>query len=52
MKLTTFFGFRNGKLITVVESTVPDFRDAVDVDYVVTDPQDVQKQITYWKSSR
>lgn len=52
MKLTTFLGFRNGKLITVVESTVQDFRDAVDVDYVVTDPRDVLKQIAEWKSSQ
>lgn len=49
MKTTTFLGFRNGRLITVVESTVQDFRDAVDVDYVVTEPRDVEKQIVEWR---
>jgi len=52
MKLTVFLGFRNGRLITVVESTVQDFNDAVDVDYVVTNPKDVMKQIAKWKSSQ
>jgi len=52
MKLTAFLGFRNGRLITVVESTVQDFNDAVDVDYVVTDPRDVLKQIREWKNSQ
>jgi len=52
MKLTIFLGFRNGKLITVVESTVQDFESAVDVDYVVTDPRDVLKQIAEWKNSQ
>jgi hypothetical protein len=45
----TFLGFRNGKLITVVESTIDNFESAVDVDYIVANPQDAEKQITEWK---
>lgn len=52
MKLTTFLGFRNGRLITVVESTVDNFESAVDVDYVVTDPREVEKQIIEWRREK
>lgn len=52
MKTTIFLGFRNGRLITVVESLVQDFNDAVDMDYVVTEQRDVMKQIVEWKSSK
>ena len=49
--ITTFLGFRNGKLITVVESTVDNFESAVDVDYIIDNPQDAEKQIAEWKKS-
>lgn len=42
---TVFLGFRNGKLITIVESTVDNFESAVDVDYVITNPEDAENQI-------
>lgn len=49
--ITIFLGFRNGKLITVVESTVDNFESAVDVDYTIDNPQDAEKQIAEWKKS-
>lgn len=45
----TFFGFRNGKLITVVLSTVEGYEDAIDVDYVIEDPENAERQIEAWK---
>lgn len=50
MTIHTFFGFRNGKLITVVQSTSEEYDNAVDVDYSVANPQEAEKQIAEWKS--
>lgn len=49
MKLFTFFGFRNGKLVTVVQSTIEDYTDATDLYMIVENPQDAEKQIAEWK---
>lgn len=46
----TFFVFRNGKVISIVQSTVDNFESAIDGDYTVKDPQDAEKQIAQWKS--
>ena len=53
VKLTVFLGFRNGRLITVVESTFENVESAFHVvDYFITNPRDADKQIAEWKDSR
>ena len=49
LKKHTYFGFRHGKLTTVVTSTMDNYEDAVDCNYHIDDPQDAQKQIEEWK---
>lgn len=49
-KKNTFLVFRNGKLITVVQSTVDNYDSAIDGDYVIDNPQEAEKQITQWRS--
>ena len=44
-----FFGFRNGKLITIIQSAEDEVENAIDVDYYVAEPQDAEKQISEWK---
>lgn len=46
----TFLVFRNGKLITVVQSTVDIYESAIDGDYVIDNPNEADKQIAQWKS--
>lgn len=46
---TIFLGFRNGQLITIVESVIDNFESAIDVDYVITNPENAEKQIAEWK---
>lgn len=48
-KINTFFGFKNGKLITIIQSTADTITDAIDVDYTVENPRDPEKQIEKWK---
>ena len=48
MKYNVFFGFRNGKLITVVLSTQNEYDDAVDCDYHIDEPQEAKKQVEEW----
>lgn len=53
MKTTTFLGFRNGRLITVVESTFENVESAFHVvDYFITNPRDADKQIAEWRASK
>lgn len=52
MKLTTFLGFRKGKCITIVQTTLDNVENAFHVDYFVANPQDAEKQIAEWKSSQ
>ena len=50
MTIKTFFGFRNGELITIIHTTEENEDYAVDCDYYITDPQEVVKQIKLWKA--
>ena len=53
MKLTVFLGFRNGRLITVVESTFENVESAFHVvDYFITNPRDAEKQIIEWRKEK
>jgi hypothetical protein len=51
MKKYTYFGFRHGKLTTVILSTMDNVEDAIDCNRYVDDPQDAEKQIEEWKNS-
>ena len=50
MKKYNYFGFRHGKLITVIVSNMSNVEDAIDCNYYVADPQDIKKQIEKWKN--
>jgi len=43
MRTNTFLGFRNGKLVSVVTTTMDNYNDAVDCDCYVKNPQNVKK---------
>jgi len=45
----TYFGFKNGKLISVLHTLDEDIKKAVDCTYFITEPQEVDKQIEQWK---
>lgn len=50
--IRTFLCFKKGKLVTVVETIISDFEEATNnMDLVIADPQDAEKQITEWKKS-
>jgi hypothetical protein len=48
-KICTYFGFKNGKLVSVLQSVNGDVNKAVDCNYYITEPQEVEKQIEKWK---
>ena len=48
-KIYTFFGFKNGKLVSVLQSVSDDVKEAIDCTYYVAEPQEVEKQIEKWK---
>ena len=48
-KIRTYFGFRNGKLVSVMHSVNSDVKKALDCNYYIMDPQEVEKQIEKWK---
>jgi len=49
MKLYTYFGYRHGKLTTVVTSIMDDGEDAINCNYYIAEPRDAEKQIEEWK---
>jgi len=48
-KIRTYFGFKNGKLVSVLHSVNGDVKKAVDCTYYIMEPQEVEKQIEIWK---
>jgi len=52
MKKYTYFGFRHGKLTTVIVSTMDAVEDAIDCNYYIDNPEDAEKQIEEWKKSK
>ena len=46
--MNTFFVFRNGKLVTVLTTTMDNYNDAVDCDRVVMNPKNAKKQVEEW----
>jgi hypothetical protein len=51
-KIHTYFGFKNGKLVTVLQSLDGDAKEALDCSYYVTNPQELEKQIETWKKEK
>ena len=48
-KIRTYFGFKNGKLVSVMHSVNSDVKKTPDCNYYIIDPQEVEKQIEKWK---
>lgn len=51
-KIHTYFGFKNGKLISVLQSVNADAKNAIDCTYYIAEPQEVEKQIEKWKKEK
>ena len=51
-KIYTYFGFKNGKLVSVLQSLNGDAKKAWDCNYYVREPQKVEKQIENWKKEK
>ena len=51
-KIRTYFGFKNCKLVSVLQSVNGDVKKAVDCTYYITEPQEVEKQIEKWKKEK
>ena len=51
-KIRTYFGFRNGKLVSVMYSVNSDVKKALDCNYYIKEPQEVEKQIEKWKREK
>ena len=49
LKIYDYFGFRHGKLVTIIQSTMDNVEDALDCNYYIDDPQEPEKQIEEWK---
>ena len=48
-KIHTYFGFKNGKLVSILQTVNGDVKKAVECNYYITEPQEVEKQIDKWK---
>jgi hypothetical protein len=48
-KIRTYFGFKDGKLVSVLQSVNSDVAKAVDCTYFISEPQEADKQISKWK---
>lgn len=48
-KMHTFFGFKDGKLVSVLHTLDTDVTKAINCTYFIGEPRDVDKQIEQWK---
>lgn len=48
-KIHTYLGFKQGKLVSVLQSVNDDVKDAVNCTYYIAEPQEGEKQIEKWK---
>jgi len=48
MRTNTFLVFRNGKLVTVLITTMDNYGDAVDCDRYIMNPRNAEKQVEEW----
>jgi predicted transcriptional regulator len=51
-KIYTYFGFKNGNLVSVVQSVNKDTKEALDCSYFIAEPQQVEDQISKWKKDK
>ena len=51
-KICTYFGFKNGKLVSILQSVDKDVKKAIDCTYYITEPQEVEAQIQKWKKEK
>ena len=51
-KIYTYFGFKNGNLVSVVHSVNADEKEALACSYFVAEPQQVEEQIEKWKKDK
>ena len=49
-KIYTYFGFKKGKLVSVLQSVNADVKEAINWNYYVREPHEVEKQIEKWKT--
>ena len=48
-KINTYFGFKNGKLVSVLQSVNGDVKEAVNCTYFISNPKEVKRQMQNWK---
>lgn len=51
-KIYTYFGFKKGKLVSVLQSLNGNVTEALDCNYYVREPQEVEQQIEKWKKEK
>ena len=51
-KINTYFGFKNGKLVSVLQSVNSDAKKAIACTYYIAQPQEFEKQIEKWKKEK
>ena len=51
-KICSYFGFKNGKLVSILQSVNSDVQKAVDCTYYIAEPQEVEAQIQKWKKNQ
>lgn len=50
--INTYFGFKNGKLVSVLQSVNCSAKKAMDCTYYIAQPQEFEKQIKKWKKEK
>lgn len=51
-RIYTYFGFKDGSLVSVVQSVNEDTKGALDCSYFIAEPQQVDEQIEKWKKEK
>ena len=51
-KIYTYFGFKKGKLVSVLQSLDNDAKKAFDCNYCISEPQEFERQIDEWKRDK
>ena len=51
-KIHTYFGFKNGNLVSVLQTVNSDVKKALDCTYFITEANEVEKQIEKWKKEK
>ncbi|MEJ2114424.1 MAG: hypothetical protein P8X62_12345 [Flavobacteriaceae bacterium] len=51
-KICTYFGFKNGKLVLVLQSVDSNPKKAIDCSYYIAETQEAEAQIQKWKKEK